>query len=49
MKRDSNSANKTRPAQRRMREFILYAIGVLCFLALLSLIVKERVGSPDGN
>lgn len=35
--------------KRKRREFLLYGAGVLCFLAFLYFITRERGGSPDGG
>jgi predicted Zn-ribbon and HTH transcriptional regulator len=45
------SSNKTNPAQKRRRELLLYGLGILLFLALLSFLVREHnESSPsDGN
>jgi len=47
----STSSNKTNPAQKRRRELLLYGLGIVLFLALLSFLVRERnePSSSDGN
>jgi hypothetical protein len=43
------SGNKTHPWQKRRREMLLYGLGILLFLALLSFMVRERNAPSDGN
>ena len=43
------SDNKVGPGSKKRREILLYGIGVLLFLALLSFIVKERESPSDGG
>jgi len=45
----SKSSNKTAPAQKRRRELLLYGLGILLFLALLSWLVREHNEPSDGN
>lgn len=41
-KSSSSSSNRTSNWQKRRREVLLYGVGILFFLALLSLIIRER-------
>jgi hypothetical protein len=43
------SDNRIEPWKKSRREILLYGVGVLFFLALLSLIVRERNSPSDGN
>ena len=43
------SDNKIDPARKRRREILLYGVGILLFLALVSFIVRERNEPSDGN
>jgi len=43
------SENRITPWKKRRREFLLYGLGVLFFLALLSFIVRERNEPSEGN
>jgi predicted Zn-ribbon and HTH transcriptional regulator len=43
------NSNKIEPWKKRRREILLYGVGILLFLALLSFIVRERNEPSDGN
>jgi hypothetical protein len=47
--REIRSTRNALAWKRKRREIFLYGAGVLCFLAFLYLITRERGGMPDGG
>jgi len=46
--REVRSTRKAMDWRRKRREFLLYGVGILCFLVFLYFITRERGGSLDG-
>ncbi len=47
--REIRATRKAMARRNKRREFILYGVGILCFLAFLYYITRERGGMPDGG
>jgi hypothetical protein len=47
--REIQATRRSKAWKRKRREFLLYGVGIVCFLAFLYFITRDRGGSVDGG